>query len=255
MLHKLKEFGITGALLDWFQDYLSGREQRVVIGGSSSNWALVKAGVPQGSILGPLLFIIYINDIIRNIQCEILLFADDTSILETLIDPILSISRVNADLETLRKWASQWLVTFNPMKTKYLIFSKKLNRLEYPDVHIGDNILKEVDQHKQLGIIFNNKLTWDVHINEKCKEAGKRLSVLRKLPDCITPLTKLLIYKSFIRPVLEYGSVLFDNCTVQLSDQLENVQRQAMLKITRAYIHTSQNKLLAMLGLETLKSR
>ena len=104
LLFKLQSLGVSGSLLAWFEDYLTNRMQRVVIGGSSSDWIYIKAGVPQGSILGPLLFLIYIKDIIDNIDSEILLFADDTCLLKTITHPVQSITCINNDLET------QWSV-------------------------------------------------------------------------------------------------------------------------------------------------
>ncbi len=254
LLYKLKTIGVCGKLLDWFENYLSDRLQRVVIGGSSSEWIQIEAGVPQGSILGPLLFLIYINDIVQDIHSNILLFADDTSLVKTLTDEH-SITEINTDLETLRKWSTTWLVNFNPSKTKYMIFSKKHNKLNYNDLHLGNKIIEQVENHKQLGITLNNSMTWENHINDICKKAGKRIDLLKRLPPAITPHTKLQIYLSFIRPVLEYGSVLFDDCTQILSNKLENIQRQAALSITRAYQHTSHLTLLKELGLEPLNQR
>ena len=255
LLFKLKSLGVSGSLLAWFKDYLSRRMQRVVIGGSSSEWIYIKAGVPQGSILGPLLFLIYIEDIIDNINSEILLFADDTCLLKTLTHPLESIACINDDLETLRQWSTNWLVNFNPTKTKYMVLSKKLTPPVYNDLFIGTTKLEKVGIHKQLGITFNNSMTWEHHITDICKRAGSRIDLIRRLPASITPLTKLHIYTTFVRPLLEYGNVLFDNCTGEMQELLENTQRQAALAITRAYQHTSHNNLLQELGLITLQER
>ena len=109
--------------------------------------------------------------------------------------------------------------------------------------------------HKHLGLVLNNTLTWDNHINKICLEAGKRISNIKRLPNNITPFTKLHIYKTFIRPVLEYGSVIFDNCSKALSDDLESSQRQAAIAATRAYNHTTHANLLQECGLQTLQTR
>ena len=255
LLFKLRQFGIKGTFYNWIKNYLNGRKQRVVIEGSFSEWIRILCGVPQGSILGPLLFLIYTNDIVEDIECEILLFADDTSLLEPLTDPTLSIAKINRDLHSLGRWAGQWLVTFNPAKTKYMIFSKKNVRQDYGHLFLENKKIEEVKEHKQLGITFNNKMTWDEHINDRCKEAGRRLSVIKRLPDVVSPITKRHIYTTFVRPVLEYGSVLFDNCSVLLSDQLESVQRQSAIAITRAYSNTSNVNLYKEVGLTLLKSR
>ena len=198
---------------------------------------------------------IYTNDIVTNIESEILLFADDTAILEPLSNDNQSIDKINRDLERLSSWATQWLVQFNPTKTKYLIFSKKLERRAYPPLYLQNKRLVEVEQHKHLGLTLNNKLTWEDHISRVCTEAGKRLSVIKRLPSNITPFTKLQLYKTFVRPVLEYGSVIFDNCSNNSSEAMESVQRQAAIAATRAYKNTSNTYLLPECGLESLQDR
>ena len=255
LIFKLKQLGISGKLLIWLEDYLSNRKQRVVIGGKKSEWTDIKAGVPQGSILGPLLFLIYVNDIINDIESEILLFADDTSMYEPILDPNISIPKVNRDLNRLGSWSMQWLVNFNPLKTKYMIISKKLHKQNYPPLFLNGTQLDKVNKHTQLGITFNDKLTWDDHIRDKCSTASKRLTLLKRLGSKVPRETRLTIYISFIRPVLEYGSCLFDNCSDLLSQMLEDVQRQAALTITQAYRNTSHKSLLKELGLDTLSQR
>ena len=132
LIHKLKQSGISGNLLKWFQKYLYGREQRVVINGSNSNWLPVKAGVPQGSILGPLLFIIFINDIVNEINAEIKLFADDTSLYLIVDNPNDTAFFLNQDLNQLQRWSEKWLVKFNPNKTETMATSNKRNKPYHP---------------------------------------------------------------------------------------------------------------------------
>ena len=255
LLFKLKQIGITGTLLRWLENYLTNRKQRVVINGKKSEWTHISAGVPQGSILGPLLFLIYVNDIINDIESEILLFADDTCIFEPVTDPIQSINKLNRDLEKLSSWAKQWLVNFNPTKTKFLVFSKKLINQQYNPLFLDNKILDRVQTHCQLGLTFSEKMTWDDHIRDKCTSAMKRVTLLKHLSLRVPRKTKLSIYISFIRPFLEYGSVIFDNCTTVMSDALERVQRQAALTITGAYAHTDHTNLLNELGLHKLSTR
>jgi hypothetical protein len=113
LIHKLKTVGVCGKLLDWFSH---NRTQRVVIGGQSSDTKHIQAGVPQGSILGPLLFLIYINDISDNLETPIHQFADDTTLLETVTSSTESAAKINRDLDRLYKWALQWRVTFNAIQ-------------------------------------------------------------------------------------------------------------------------------------------
>ena len=179
LIFKLRQFGIRGILLMWIIDYLSDRKQRVVIDGEKSQWTYIKSGVPQGSIHGPLLFLIYTDDIVDRIQCDILLFADDTALLELLTDGNNSVQKINRDLDTLSNWASQWLVKFNPMKTKYLIFSKKIVPNQYNPIFLKGKEVTEVSTHKHLGLTFNNRMTWDDHIQKitsaRMQERGWRL--------------------------------------------------------------------------------
>ena len=116
ILYKLRCMGCSNRVVKWFESYLSQRRQRVVINGQSSDWVHILAGVPQGSILGPLLFLIYINDIVKHIGCSIRLFADDTSLYIIVDCPLQSAQLLNTDLQTISDWAAAWLVTFNPLK-------------------------------------------------------------------------------------------------------------------------------------------
>ena len=118
LLYKLKSIGVTGSLLHWFSYYLVNRKQSVVIPDASSDWLPVMAGVPQGSILGPLLFLLYINDIVDNINSTIRLFADDTSLYIVVDNPQNTARQLNTDLQMIH----QWLVTFNPTKSESIIF-------------------------------------------------------------------------------------------------------------------------------------
>ena len=125
LLAKLEQIGITDSLLSLFKSYLSDRKQCTVVEGIKSNLVDIKAGVPQGSRLGPLLFIIYINDIIDGLESEILIFADDCSLLASGKDPTETTEIINRDLNRISLWAKKWKVTFNAEKSKDLIFSSK----------------------------------------------------------------------------------------------------------------------------------
>ena len=116
----------------YLKDYLNDRKQRVVFPSSASSWAFIKAGVPQGSILGPLLFLIYINDIVDDIHSCIRLFADDTSLYIIVDNPISAADELNADLAKIHAWAVRWLVSFNPAKSESMILSRKHNK---PSTH------------------------------------------------------------------------------------------------------------------------
>ena len=124
LLYKLQAAGVTGDALNRFKNYLADRKQRVVLPGTVSEWKFIRAGVPQGSILGPLLFLLYINDTVADIGSNIRLFADYTSLLITVDNPITAAENLNTDLDKISQWAATWLATFNPNKTEALLFSR-----------------------------------------------------------------------------------------------------------------------------------
>ena len=138
-------------MLAWFNSYLSGRKQRVIFTGVASDWAYIRAGVLQGSILGPVLFL-FINDIELDIESNIRLLADDTSLYIIVDDPVTAANCLGADLEKNSKWADTWLVSFNPTKTESLLISRKLNKLNHPPILMQNLQITEVEFHKHLGI-------------------------------------------------------------------------------------------------------
>ena len=141
LLLKLNFVGIRGSLLLWFPDYLTNRRQRVVLPGDCSDWTLTKAGVPQGSILGPLLFLIFINDLVSDIETNIRLFADDTSLCIIVETPQSAARKLNNDLSKIKAWASKWLVTFNPSKSESLLISQKRSNINHPDLCMDNNVI------------------------------------------------------------------------------------------------------------------
>ena len=124
-LIKLRKVGIKGDLMDWFKDNLTDRKQRVVIRGQCSSWGKLMAGIPQGSVLSPLLFLIYINDLASVVKCNLKMFADDTCLYVTVDDPTSSATILNDNLSNIKHWANQCLVKFNPDKTKSMVLTNK----------------------------------------------------------------------------------------------------------------------------------
>ena len=213
LLFKLKRADINGLLLDWLTDSLTKRKQRVVIPGGTSDWEFVKAGVPQGSILGPLLFLLYINDIVLDIQSCVRLFANDTSLYIIVDSPIDAVGILNADLETIHLWADKWLVKFNPAKSESLLVSRKTNRTVHPPLIMNTEYITEVQHHKHLGIFLSNYGTWHEHIKYIASKAWQKIYIMRKLKFLLDRDSLSRIYISFIRPALEYADIVWDNCT------------------------------------------
>ena len=256
LLYKLECIRITGDVLKWFQSYLQNRQQRVILDGSNSKWGVIPAGVPQGSVLGPLLFLIYINDITENIKSNIKLFADDTSLYVTVDNDAAEVTKqLNDDLLQISRWAESWLVKFNATKSKSLTVTLKKNvaHLELP-LHFNDTTLETVCNHKHLGMVINSNLSWKDHIQQISENASKQLNILAKLKTLVDRKTLLTMHTSFNRPSLEYGSILFCNCT-DAENELLNQFKEELLESLRGIIRTPTLILYYEIGLETLKTR
>ena len=246
MLLKFKAAGVTGKVLIWFKSYLSIRKQRVILPGVTLDWAYIRAGVPQGSILGPLLFLLFINDIVLDIGSNIRLFADDNSHYIIVDNPITAANCLNIDLERISKWGATWLVAFNPTKTESLLISRKLNKLNHPPIIMQNLQISEVAFHKHLGIYLSNECIyciWHHHIKYFSEKAWGRVNVMRKIKFKLDRKSLETIYTAFIRPLLEYGDVIWDNCPQYEKQELEKIQLEA------ARIATGTTKLISITAL------
>ena len=153
LMAKLEQIGVGGICLDVLKSYLTKRRQVVVVDGIKSDILTVNAGVPQGSRLGPLLFIIYMNDIINDIESDIIIFADDTSLFASGVDPNETAEILNRDLSKINNWAVKWKVKFNSKKSKDIIFSKKVLN-NSPPLTFDSGLIQRVNNHKHLGLIY-----------------------------------------------------------------------------------------------------
>ena len=259
LVYKLKTFGITGKLLSLLSDFLSNRCQRVALNGQYSEWKDVKAGVPQGSILGPLLFLIYINDLSVNLKSTVKLFADDVSLFSIVQDPNVSAAELNSDLRKINNWAYQWRMSFNPDPFKQateVLFSKKRTIVNHPDLFFNGIKVNRDTSQKHLGMILDEKLTFNNHVSKKLSKASKGVGIIRKLFYLIPRNSLVTIYKSFIRPHLDYADFIYDKPNNDSFVQnIEAIQYNAALAITGAIKGTSKDRLYQELGLESLSAR
>ena len=255
LLHKLKKCGITGRLLEWLKDYLTDRQQRVIVNGQFSDWGKLSAGVPQGSVLGPLLFLIFINDITHVIMnCKIRLFADDTSLFIEVDDPTVSALALNDDLEALNKWSAKWHVDFSPPKTEEVLISNKRVKVNHPPLFLGGEQIKRVPHHKHLGLIIATDLSWREQIKEICDKANRRLGIMRSLKYKLDRLSLERIYMGFIRPLLEYGDIIWDS-PGDLLHPLETIQLNAARIVIGATARSRTKGLYKETGWEPLSKR
>ena len=241
LLFKLKSMGISGGLWLWFKSYLYNRQQCVKINNKYSHLLPVLSGIPQGSILGPLLFLIYVNDIPDHINNSLLyLFADDTKCLKIISDPADAIL-LQDDINSLNYWSEQWSLLFNP--TKIVQISFKLNlQISYT---IGTSLITKVESHKDLGIILSSNLTWDAHYNHIIAKAYSILGLLRRTfsPQNLTKSKKQL-YISLVRSQLLYCSILWKPYFIKHIQQLERVQRRATKYILNDFTSDYKSRLI-----------
>ena len=153
---KLRSNGIGKKLLGWISHYLTNRKQRVLLDGFYSTWETTRAGVPQGSVLGPLLFLVFINDITDNIQSHIKLFADDTMLYLDTEDHTKAAQILNQDLQNIYAWSQKWLVNFNAKKTESLIFTTKTVKQQHPPLILNNTAIAEVNNHTHLGLTLSS---------------------------------------------------------------------------------------------------
>jgi len=256
LIYKMKRMGIEGSLLSLLGNYLEDRKIRVALDGAKSGWYRIFAGVPQGSILGPLMFLIYVNDIVDNLQCDIHLYADDAVLLTNykIETEVAAFERINRDLRKLEEWAIQWHMSFNPIKTKYMIVAKDTVRAR-PEIQMSNVILEQVHSYTQLGLTINDTLNWNDHINTIINRANKKIGILWRLSNDLPRYAVENIYTSYIRPQIEYSAIIYDNCTAEQSNRLETCQRRAAVACTRAYMRSNTELLMREVGWSTLKER
>ena len=251
LLHKLKAIGFSEKVTEWFASYLSNRRQLVVINGQTSEWEFIFAGVPQGSILETLLFLIFINDIVKNIGASIRLFADDTSLNIVVETPNTAATILNGDLHNISDWADFWLVNFNAAKTLSMVISRKVNKPIYPRLFMNNTQITETHSHKHLGITFSSSCLWPDHIGTICEKAWIILNLMRALKFRVSRNSLERMYVSFIRPLLEYCDSVWDNSSSEMKKKLDAIHIEAARIITGATKLCSIDKLLADLGWES----
>ena len=214
LIYKLKQNGISGKLLNLIIDFLSNRKQRVVLNGKYSSWTNVETGIPQGSILGPLFFLIYINDLSDNLITNPKLFADDTSLFSIVHDPNATANDLNNDLAKINDWAYQWKMNFNPdpfKQAQEVLSSRKIKSQNHPCFHFNNNPVNQtLGMQKHLGMYLDPKLDFLEHLKNIQVKVNKSNALLRKLQTILPRPILITICKAFIRPHLHYGGTIYD---------------------------------------------
>ena len=233
LLYKLYNYGVRGIVHDWFRDYLTNRQQFTQLSDVQSPSLKISCGVPQGSVLGPLLFLIYVNDIGNAVPNQkVKLFADDTNLFVFGKKPMdVELDSVNC-INALNRWFMSNKLTLNLSKTCYMIFSRK--QQDNIKITVGRHLIENVSNCKYLGILLDNELKWVHHINSIYSKLIKFTSIFYKLRDRLPKLILKQIYFAFVHPHILYGIELYANTYKENLDKL--------IKLNNKLLRILQNK-------------
>ena len=256
LIEKLHQLEIPTHLIRWISSYLHNRVQQVGVQGELSSTTAVISGVPQGSVLGPLLFLIYIDGLsgINLSGGSIVLFADDL-LLHHLITSIEDFQRVQNDIDKLCNWLSFYKLSLNPSKCKAMLISRKKLPTVSPSLHVNGSVLQSVSSYRYLGVLISSDLSWSNHIKDITSKARKQVGLLyRRFYKHASPATLRTLYVALIRPHLEYAVPVWDSHLGKDIDALESVQRFATKICTKCWSMHYQVRL-DRLHLDTLRGR
>ena len=230
LLVKLQHYGIRGFCLDWFRSFLTDRSQHVVVGGEASENLPVSHGVPQGSVLGPLLFLLFINDLPNSSDLlKITLFADDST-LSLKFDPrcpAVAADILNVELSKVYNWLVLNRIKINIEKTKYIIFSYRRNII-FDDIIIGNGVLSRVTDIKFLGVYIDQSLNFISHINHTKRKMSKTLGILNKVKYFLPQSTLNTLYVSLLEPYARYGIEVWGSAAVCHLNGIYLIQKAAV---------------------------
>jgi hypothetical protein len=256
LLRKLDHYGIRGPLLNWTKSFLMGRTQSVIVDGARSSEVAVESGVPQGTVMGPLLFLLHINDLPSKVstgtRCR--LFADDCLLYRVIhsIDDQLCLQK---DLKALEQWADDWGMRFNASKCYIMIINR--GRSHLPHLYeLGGVILKSVESEKYLGVLISHDMSWSPHIGKIQAKANQKLGFIKRNLRGSPQACRKLAYIALVRAGMEYAGSVWDPHLNKDKDKLEKVQRRAVRWITRTHdTTTSVTSLMKKLNMDTLEER
>ena len=255
LLKKLTGFGVVEDELKWFKNYLTNRSQVVEFLGVTSSAEAITFGVPQGSILAPLLFILHLNDLPDALEsCSVLMYADDTVLFCSGKQASTIESTLNRELSRIENWFQVNCLFINATKTESMLFgtSSRLSNIDSFSVNINGVPIKRVTEFRYLGVVFDERLSWNEHIKSILCKAGKRVGMLGRVRRHITSHSANTVYISMIRPIIEYCSGVWACCGEVNSGTLERLQNRAARIVAQT---PDSNSAIEFLKWNTLKMR
>jgi hypothetical protein len=234
---KLNFYGIRGHTQGWVDAFLKNRSQAVSVNGTMSSWVDVTSGVPQGSVLGPALFLLYINDIEDSINSSIRLFADDSILYREICSPEDHVI-LQHDLNTLASWSQIWLMHFNISKCATLSITRKRKPSLHQYTILGQD-LSRVDDHEYLGVTISHDLSWTKHCTKIANKAHRTLGLLRRTLSPCKKEVKAKAFRSLVKPQLDYAGEAWNPSTLSNINKIEQVQRQGARFVHADYRRTT----------------
>ena len=221
LLEKLSGYGISPRIIAWIQSYLSNRSQRVKVKGTTSEWHTVTSGIPQGSVLGPINFVLYINDLPASV-----LFADDTKLFKRITSQLDRLS-LPEDIGSMDEWSETWLIKYQPPKCNTMSINSRGEDRPEASYSLGNTELNRVTSEKDLGVSIDNRLTFDEHITNVTNKANSIMGVIRRSFSHMDVPVFRQLFRSLVRPHLEYAQPVWSPYKRGQILQLEQVQRRA----------------------------
>jgi len=237
LLLKLDSYGVRGRTLEWIKAFLKDRTQQVVVDGAKSSEGSVTSGVPQGAVIAPALFLVFIDDLPEKIKSEVRLFADDTVVYRH-VNSHQDALDLQTDLNALAEWEDQWQMQFHADKCQVLRVRRTRTGVNH-DYKLHGTSLPQADEVKYLGVTVTKDLRWNNHIAQVRNQASSKLAFLQRNVRVSSPHLKEQLYKSLVRPTLEYACSTWDPHEQKLIYQLESVQRRAARWVLCRYHNTS----------------
>ena len=251
LMKNIKAYGIAPNICQWIENWITGRKQKVIINGVESEWADVISGVPQGSVLGPLLFVIFINDLPELVVAVLLLYADDSKIYKEITSR-QDLESLQSDLDSISMWSDKWLLRFAPDKLKSLTITDRPQQVQA--FHVGPYAVGKSVCEKDLGVHVDSGLTFGEHIVTKVKTANKIVGGIRRSFRYLDHSTFSLLFKALVRCHLETSVAVWSPASERHIDLMEGVQRRAT-KMLPDMSHFDYPERLKKLRLPTLKYR
>lgn len=257
LINKLSSYGLNQEIINWISAFLHNRKQRVCVNSETSSWRDVLSGIPQGSVLGPILFVLYINCLpaAATRGSKIYLFADDTKIYRKITSDS-DCKELQQDIDSLYEWTDTSLLKFHPDKCKYMRIGPKHTSIPDHQYTLGPDKhpLEKTTSEKDIGVIFDSKLNFENHMNEKINKANSILAIIRRTFEYMDKHIFCTLYKSMVRPHLEYANQVWCPHLKKHIQSIENVQRRATKLVPGLKDLTYEDRLKA-LNLPTLAYR